>query len=91
MGASEDIRAQAATWRAAARLSRERARRVASLGGLRWEAPAAEEFRVRLGERAAGLRRLAELEDSVGEALDGVAGVLDDAERVLVLLGASRP
>lgn len=77
MGESDEIRARAAIWRLAARESRGRARRVSGLSALRWDAPAADAFRARLGERAAGLLRLADLEEAVGSALDELAAALE--------------
>ncbi len=76
MGVSEEIRAQAWAWRAAASESRERSRRVLALGALAWQAPAADAFRAGLRERAAGLCRLATAEEDVAAALDAAAAVL---------------
>ena len=84
---SAEIRTHAAAWRVAARESRDRARRVIGLGELRWDAPAAEVFRARVQERAAGLRHLADLEESVGAALDEVAAALDAADAMLADTG----
>jgi hypothetical protein len=87
MGESTDIRARAVRWREAARESRDRARRVVGLGAISWDAPAADAFRERLRERAAGLGRLADLEECVAAALDDVAVALDRADAVLTHVG----
>jgi hypothetical protein len=83
MGDTSDIQARAALWREAAEQTRRRARRVLTTGALRWDAPAAGLFRARVRERAAALRRLADLEDDVGAALDGVARSLAHPHRSL--------
>ena len=83
MGDTSDIQARAALWRDAAEQTRRRARRVLTTGSLRWDAPAAGLFRARVRERAAALRRLADLEDDVGAALDAVARAVAHAHRAL--------
>ena len=85
---SSDLRAHAATWRAAASLTRGRAERVLALAGLRWESSAAEVFRDRIGQGAAGLRRLGDLQDEVAAELVRLADVV---ERVVVDGGSGTP
>ncbi len=91
MADASDIRARAVLWREAAELTRGRAARVLATGSLRWDAPAAGAFRSRVGDRAAALRRLADLEDEVGTALDAVAQAVARGQGVLDSARASPP
>ena len=91
MGHARDIEVRAALWRAAAELTRGRAARVQAIATVRWDAPAAGAFRSRVGDRAAALRRVAELEDDVGVALDTLARAVGHLQRVLDTAQAAAP
>jgi hypothetical protein len=76
---THELRSAAARWRAAEVELALLARQVAALDEVPWRSAAAEQFRVRVAERAARLHRLAGACAGVAARLDSVAGRIEGA------------